>query len=112
MSAHLKSRAHYDLMASFESTRPGRLDKEPKESWAREAIYQDGHVNELFLAYRRGHAYAQADARADIDTLHSALERLTAMYESEFDHENVSRWRPDWLVDALARTNSREQRHD
>jgi hypothetical protein len=56
----LKTQEHYDLMAMFEREFSGRMDKEPKESWARGIIYQDGHVNELFKAYRHGYAYGKA----------------------------------------------------
>lgn len=59
----LKSKEHYDLMAQFENDcKPGRLDKEPRESWPRGVIYQDGQVNALFLVYRMGYAYGKAIA--------------------------------------------------
>lgn len=72
----LLTREHYDLMAQFERTFSGRFDKEAKELWPRGIIYQDGHVNELFLTYRRGYAYgkattppaAQQDAPTDADS--------------------------------------------
>lgn len=116
----LHDKEHYDLMAAFEHCHSERLDKEDKALWPKGAIYQDGRVNELFLAYRHGYAYAKADARSDIQNLeaardgyrddarvlHAALERMVAMYEHEFDHENTSKWRPDWLCDALSRTNA------
>jgi len=52
----LTSKEHYDLMAQFESEFRGhRLDRERKEMWARGNVYQDGTVNNLFLAYRRGY---------------------------------------------------------
>lgn len=57
----LKTQEHADLMAMFEREFKGRrLDRESKEMWPMGVIYQDGHVNELFLAYRRGYAYAKA----------------------------------------------------
>jgi hypothetical protein len=57
----LKTQEHYDLMAQFEKDcKPGRTDKEPKESWARGIIYQDGAVNELFKVYRMGYALGKA----------------------------------------------------
>lgn len=60
----LKSREHYALMEQFERTFKGRrFDREPKESWPRGVVYQDGTVNELFLAYRQG--YALRDALGD-----------------------------------------------
>ena len=56
----LFSREHYDLMSVFERQfKHRRQDKESKEMWARGVIYQDGHVNELFLAYRLGFAYGK-----------------------------------------------------
>ncbi|VFR32402.1 hypothetical protein BER2_1680 [plant metagenome] len=61
--SNLTSREHYDLMAAFEREHRGRMDREPKESWQRGIIYQDGHVNEMFLIYRRGYAYGQCVAR-------------------------------------------------
>lgn len=61
----LKSQEHYDLMSAFERTHRGRMDKEPKEFWSRGRIYQDGKVNELFLAFRQGYAYAKATAYGD-----------------------------------------------
>lgn len=57
----LKTQEHQDLMAMFEREFKGRrLDREPKESWPRGIIYQDGHINILFDAYRRGYALAKA----------------------------------------------------
>ena len=58
------NREHYEIMAMFEREYrgAGRLDKEPKELWPRQHIYQDGHVNELFLAYQRGYALGKANA--------------------------------------------------
>lgn len=56
----LKDKEHYDLMAQFEREHSGRMDKEDKEWWPRGAIYQDGHINQLFLAYRRGYAYSKS----------------------------------------------------
>lgn len=57
----LFSQDHYDLMAMFErALKPGRLDKEPKELWPKGRIYQDGRVNDLFLAFRHGVAYGRA----------------------------------------------------
>lgn len=116
----LHDKEHYDLMAAFERCHSGRMDKEDKAMWPKGIIYQDGHVNDLFLSFRHGYAYAKADARSDIQNieasrdgyrddaraLHDALTRMVAMHEAEFDHENVSQWRPDWLKSALARRNA------
>lgn len=58
------TREHSDLMEMFEREYKGRrLDRESKDGWARGIIYQDGFVNELFLAYRRGAAYGAAIER-------------------------------------------------
>lgn len=122
----LNDKEHYDLMAAFERQHSGRKDREEKSLWPSSAIYQDGHVNDLFLGFRRGYACSQADARSDIQgleasrdgyrddarALHDALTRMVAMYEDELDHENVSQWRPDWLKSALARRNALGGNHD
>jgi hypothetical protein len=56
----LKSQAHYDLMTMFEKLFKGnRLDREEKEWWPKGRIYQDGKVNELFLAFRHGAEYGR-----------------------------------------------------
>jgi hypothetical protein len=56
----LNTQEHIDMMAMFERQFTGRKDKEPKALWARGIIYQDGQLNELFLAYRKGYALARA----------------------------------------------------
>lgn len=57
----LTSKEHYDLMAHFDREfSHHRLDKEPKELWAKGVLYQNGMANELFLAYRRGYALGTA----------------------------------------------------
>lgn len=57
----LKTQEHQDLLAMFEREFKGRrFDKEPKDIWPMGRVYQDGQVNELFLAYRRGYAYGKA----------------------------------------------------
>lgn len=66
--ADLLKKEHYDLIAAFEREHRGRMDKEDKSLWPKGVIYQDGHINELFLAFRRGHAYAMAEARASAST--------------------------------------------
>ena len=56
----LLSQDHYDLIAMFDRLFKGRrLDKEPKEIWSKGRIYQNGEINELFLAFRQGVAYGQ-----------------------------------------------------
>lgn len=57
----LFSQEHYELLSQFEREFKGRrLDKEDKGLWPKGIIFQDGHVNDLFLAYRRGAAYQKA----------------------------------------------------
>lgn len=57
----LSSKDHYELIAMFEREfSTVRLDKEPKEIWAKGNIYQNGETNNLFLAYRRGYAFGAA----------------------------------------------------
>ena len=54
----IKSKDHQDLMAMFEKIFAGRrLDKEDKGLWPGGNVYQNGEVNELFLAFRHGCAY-------------------------------------------------------
>lgn len=54
----LMTKEHYDLMASFEREhKHRRLDREKnKDFWKRGTVYEDGQVNDLFLAYRKGYA--------------------------------------------------------
>lgn len=60
----LKTQEHADLMAQFErDMKPGRIDKEDKQLWPMGVIYQDGHVNNLFIAYRFGYALGKAKWR-------------------------------------------------
>lgn len=122
----LNDKEHYDLMSAFERQYSVRFDREDKSLWPKGVIYQDMRVNDLFLAFRHGYAYAKADARSDIQNieasrdgyrddaraLHDALTRMVAMYESEFDHEDIRLWRPDWLKSALARRNALDGNHD
>lgn len=57
----LTSKEHYDVLAQFEKQfSHKRLDKEPKERWSKGNIYQDGNVNDLFIAFRNGVAYGKA----------------------------------------------------
>lgn len=61
----LHDKEHYDLMAAFERYHSGRMDREDKSLWPRGIVYQDGCMNELFLAFRQGYAYAKATAYGD-----------------------------------------------
>lgn len=56
----IHTQEHIDLMAMFEREHSGRKDKEPKNLWPMGRIYQDGQINKLFLAYRKGYALARA----------------------------------------------------
>lgn len=57
----LKTREHIDIMAQFEKEyRSERLDREDRSQWHKGIIYQDGKVNELFLAFRKGYAFGKA----------------------------------------------------
>lgn len=51
---------HYEMMKHFEKNAPGRLDKEPKDLWRKGRFYQNGEVNDAFLAFQRGVAYGRA----------------------------------------------------
>lgn len=57
---------YFEMMAQFEKNFPGeRYDKEPKESWGKGIVYQDGNVNRLFKAYEMGYAFRAAIANLD-----------------------------------------------
>lgn len=59
--SNLLSREHYDLIDMFDRLYKGhRLDKEAKAMWPRGYVYQNGEVNDLFLAFRQGVAFGQA----------------------------------------------------
>lgn len=61
---NLASKEHVDLMDMFEREyRHMRLDREDQSLWSKGNVYQSGETNELFLAYRRGYAFAMAVAR-------------------------------------------------
>lgn len=84
---------HYDLMIQFEREHSGRFDKEAKEFWPKGIVYQDGHINELFLAYRRGYAFCEADMRSDIQNLEASRDGYRA--DAERDARDAERYR--WL---------------
>lgn len=54
----LLTKEHYALMDSFEREhKHRRLSREKsKELWKSGNVYEDGQVNDLFLAYRKGYA--------------------------------------------------------
>jgi len=54
---NLFTKEHYDLMEVFEvENKHRRLDREDKALWSKGYVYADGHVNNLFMAYRSGYA--------------------------------------------------------
>lgn len=61
METTLKSKAHYEIISAFDLRfKCHRLDKEPKAMWVKGRIYEDGYVNDLFLAFRAGVSYGLA----------------------------------------------------
>ena len=66
----LKTQEHADLIAQFEKDCKGvgRMDKEDKSLWSYPLVrvYQDGLVNDLFLAYRKGYAYGKPVGRNEV----------------------------------------------
>lgn len=55
------SQEHYDIIAMFDREFSHlRLDKETKDIWSKSHVYQNGDVNNLFLAYRKGFAFGKA----------------------------------------------------
>lgn len=61
---NLFDKEFYDLIEMFEKEYKGnRLDKEDKKYWAKNIFYQDGLVNNLFLAYRKGYTFGKINAR-------------------------------------------------
>lgn len=83
----IKTQEHSDVMAQFERESKGaRLDRELKEYWPLGRVYQDGHVNEVFLAYRRGYALAksiyQIGSATDSSTAERAVERAGAQAQA------------------------------
>jgi hypothetical protein len=61
MSTMLNTKEHYELMAQFDREfKHLRLDKEEKALWSGGHIYQNGDVNNLFLAYRQGYTFGKS----------------------------------------------------
>lgn len=62
----LHTQEHYDLVAQFErDTKYGPFTKESKDMWPKGYVYTHGEINQKFLAYRMGYAYAKALFRND-----------------------------------------------
>ena len=60
----LGTKDHDELIEMFDKVFKGRrLDKEAKDMWSRGHVYQDGSVNDLFLAFRHGVAFERARSR-------------------------------------------------
>lgn len=61
---NLFNKEQFEIIEQFEKTYPYiRKDKEPKKLWKKKIIYQDGQVNELFIAFCFGVAYGEFCAR-------------------------------------------------
>lgn len=108
----LHNKEHYDLMAAFERQHSGRMDKEDKALWPRGIIYQDGHVNELFLAFRRGHSYAKTDLTLDRDVAYGDGYNagLSKGFQQGYDEALADvRMGLDGVVDAAIRALKRTQ---
>lgn len=110
--ANLLTKEHYGLMAQFEREHSGRFDREEKSLWPKGIVYQDGRVNELFMAYRRGYAFCEADMRSDIQNLEASrdgyradAERLESALAAQGKSENIRTGAPfdDPKFEALAR---------
>lgn len=85
------SKEHYEIMDMFERDHQGlRLDKEPKESWARGVIYQNGDANNLFLAYRNGYGFGKCIGRMT-EPLEN-IEQLPKLTAEVFDHPDCPAW--------------------
>lgn len=74
----LEAKEHYDLMTAFERQHRERFDKETKDYWPKGIIYQDGRVNAMFLAFRKGYAYGKHDAQTAIYDLQDDLQNVIA----------------------------------
>lgn len=57
----IQTQEHQEIIKSFERVYVGRHDKEPKELWAKGHVYQDGKMNDDFIAYRHGYAAARCE---------------------------------------------------
>lgn len=63
MNAALGSREHDAMMAFFERTHAHlRLDREPRDRQRKGNVYQDGHANEIFKAFREGYEFGKVIA--------------------------------------------------
>ncbi|BEG74475.1 hypothetical protein [Achromobacter xylosoxidans] len=82
---------HYDLMIQFEREHSGRFDREAKEFWPKGIVYQDGRINELFLTYRRGYAFCEADMRSDIQNLEASRDGYRS--DAQRDSQDAALWR-------------------
>ena len=63
----LSTREHIELMANFEKQYKGsRFDREKDRAhWIRGHVYEDGHTNELFQAFRQGYALGRCVERLE-----------------------------------------------
>lgn len=64
----LETKEFYDLMAAFEKSKNihgygRRLDREiDKSLWAKQVYYQNGDINQLFIAFMNGYSLAKSMA--------------------------------------------------
>ena len=57
----IQSADHYEMIEFFDRLFAHlRLDKEPKDMWAKGRIYQNGEANDLFIAFRHGVGYGKS----------------------------------------------------
>lgn len=57
----LNSQEHIEIMRMFEREYRGfRMDREDKKLWPIGRVYQAGDTNEMFIAYRKGYAFAKS----------------------------------------------------
>lgn len=62
MKIMLMTKEYYEVMEMFEKEykKEGfRMDKEPKDLWSKNFVYQDDLLNKLFIAYQKGYAFGQ-----------------------------------------------------
>ena len=61
----LNTKEIYDVMKMFEKSNTSynrQYDKEDKAEWSKKNYYQNGTVNQLFLSFLNGYAYAKSMA--------------------------------------------------
>ena len=62
--AQVHTKEFLELLATFERFKlGGRYDKEPRESWPRGDVYQDGETNQRFRMFHSGYEHGKAVER-------------------------------------------------